>query len=337
MRRKVSGAGCPAMTTQTTRRKIMILPVTAMIMATVLLCGSCKRRPLSQVDNNVMVNIDIEKEIVNYTYEEDPSMMRVMFFDNESGEFATHAFLPASGGRVSVVPGRTYHILTYNFDTEYTLVGSEYMWDGIYATTNEIPERYRSRLQSRADENENELIVYEPDHHFVGRTEDFYIPARSVDAPPVTVDLYAGTIVETWLVYVDRIQGMEYVASVSGVISGMALSNTLAADEESDRSSSVFFESLHYDTGGKVDIKFNTFGYNPADRQEISLVITDIGGTAHTWKFDVSDQFVNNPEQIIRINTDQIIIDEPDTSDDAGGGLSPDVDDWADLEIDIEI
>lgn len=336
MIRKVSGAGCPAIKISTIVGKKMILPFTAMIMTAVVL-GGCKRRPLSQVDNNVIVNIEIEKEIVNYTYEQDPAMMRVMFFDSEDGAFAAHAFLPAKGGRVSVIPGKTYHVLTYNFDTESAIVGNEYLWDGIHATTNEVSEQYKSRLRSRATKFDDELIVYEPDHIFVGLAPNVYIPARSVDAPPVVIDLYARSIVETWLVYIDRIQGMEYVASVAGVISGMALSNTLSCDMLSETQASVFFESMHYEAGGKVDIKFNTFGDNPAFSQTLSLVVTDIGGTAHIFNFDVSDQFIDNPEQIIYINTDKIVIEEPESVDDSSGGLAPDVDEWQDIEIDIEI
>lgn len=309
----------------------------AALLSAVFLSGACKRRPLTVGDNNVQVNISIDYDIVNWPDPEEPGMMRVMFFDAGDGDFASHAFLPASGGRVNVLPGRTYHVLAYNFDTESTIVGNEYLWYGIHATTNEVPESYKSRLKSRATKFEDELIVYEPDHIFVGIVPDVYVPARSVDAPPVVIDIQARSIVETWLVYIDRIQGMEYVASVAGVISGMSLSNTISYDKQSEAQASVFFESMHYEAGGEVDIRFNTFGDSPAFRQTLSLVVTDIGGTAHIFNFDVSDQFVDNPEQIIYINTDKIIIEEPESVDDSGGGLAPDVDEWQDVEIDIEI
>lgn len=309
----------------------------AALLSAVFLSGACKRRPLTVGDNNVQVNISIDYDIVNWPDPEEPGMMRVMFFDAGDGGFASHAFLPASGGRVNVLPSRTYHVLAYNFDTESTIVGNEYLWHGIHATTNEVPESYKSRLKSRATKFEDELIVYEPDHIFVGIVPDVYVPARSVDAPPVVIDIQARSIVETWLVYIDRIQGMEYVASVAGVISGMSLSNTISYDKQSEAQASVFFESMHYEAGGEVDIRFNTFGDNPAFRQTLSLVVTDIGGTAHIFNFDVSDQFVDNPEQIIYINTDKIIIEEPESVDDSGGGLAPDVDEWQDVEIDIEI
>ena len=336
MIRKISGAGCPAIKISTAVGKRMILPFTAMIMTAVVL-GGCKRRPLTQADNNVIVNIEIEKEIVNYTYEEDPSMMRVMFFDNDGGDFATQVFLPVTGGTANVIPGQSYHVLTYNFDTESTVVGSEYNFHGIYATTNEVPESIKSRLRSRATRYDDELIVYEPDHHFVARLTDCYVPARSIDAPPVVINLNAETIVETWKVYIDRLQGLQWTASVAGVISGLSLSNTLASDEESDETASVFFETFHIEADGKLEIIFNTFGRNPQERQVLSLVVTDTGGVGHEFNFDVTEEFEDNPEQIIRIKTDKVVIDEPEIPDGGGGGLAPDVDEWDDIIIDIPI
>lgn len=317
--------------------RISGLPLTAMLAAILLPCGACQRRPLSQVDNNVTVNIEIEKHIVNYTVSRDPSMMRVMFFDSHDGTFASHAFLPATGGYVSIAPGKTYHVLTYNFDTEYTIVEDEYLWNGINATTNQVPESVRTRLQSRADRNDDETIVYEPDHHFVARERDVYIPARSVDAPPVVIDLYAETIVQTWVIHIDKVQGMEYVASVTGVLSGMVLSKTLADKTESEEQASVYLESLEYRKDGQVDIVFNTFGRHSGFPQELSVVVTDIGGESHVFDFDISDKFEDNPEQYIEIITDEIIIEEPDSVDESGGGLAPDVDEWDDVEVDIEI
>ena len=49
--------------------------------ALILLSASCKRRPLTDGDNNVLVNITIDKNIVNHTVEEDPSLMRILFFN----------------------------------------------------------------------------------------------------------------------------------------------------------------------------------------------------------------------------------------------------------------
>ena len=199
--------------------------------AAILLSASCKRRPLTDGDNNVLVNITIDKDIINYTVEEEPSLMRILFFDNLSGKYSTQAFTPSTGDYVSVIYGRTYHVLAYNFGTETTVIGSEDIHGEIFATTNEIPETYRTKLRSRSSENPDELIVFSPDHLFVGGVRDTYILARSSETPPVVIDIDASTVVESWILEVESINGMQWVADISGVITGLAQSTTLAQRE----------------------------------------------------------------------------------------------------------
>ena len=147
----------------------------------------------------VILNIEIEKEIVNYEVEKDPSLMRCIFYDSESGAFVTQAFLPPTGGQVSLIPSREYDVLVYNFDTESTWLEDENWFHKIYASTSLIPDSFRTKLRSRATKGDKEDIVYDPDHLFVGRLNDVFIPARSVDAPPVILNVTCETVVESWI------------------------------------------------------------------------------------------------------------------------------------------
>ena len=90
------------------------------------------------------------------------------------------------------------------------------------------------------------------------------------------------------------------------------------------------------DENGLLTAKFNTFGWTDKiqEPQVLSLVITDVAGKGHVYNIDVSDQFPNNPEQIIRINL-EIDIPEPMTSGD--GGFVPKVDEWDEINTDIII
>ena len=48
-------------------------------MAVLLICilpSACQRRPLTTADYAVIINLEIDKDIVNYEYEKDPSLMR---------------------------------------------------------------------------------------------------------------------------------------------------------------------------------------------------------------------------------------------------------------------
>ena len=307
--------------------------------AALLLCilsTSCHRRPLTTADYTVIVNISIDTNIVNYKVEKDPSLMRCIFYDSESGAFVTQAFLPPTGGQVSLIPAREYDVLVYNFDTESTWLEEENWFHKIYASTSLIPDSFKTKLRSRASKTDEELIVYDPDHLYVGRLNDVFIPSRSVDAPPVILDVECKTVVESWLLEVRTVTGVENIGSIAAVVTSLSGSNKIAFDERSAEYVSVFFDNQVIDENGLLTAKFNTFGWTDKiqEPQVLSLVITDVAGKGHVYNIDVSDQFPNNPEQIIRINL-EIDIPEPMTSGD--GGFVPKVDEWDEINTDIII
>lgn len=307
--------------------------------AVLLLCilsASCHRRPLTTADYTVIVNISIDTNIVNYKVEKDPSLMRCIFYDSESGAFVTQAFLPPTGGQVSLIPAREYDVLVYNFDTESTWLEDENWFHKIYASTSLIPDSFKTKLRSRASKTDEEFIVYDPDHLYVGRLNDVFIPSRSVDAPPVILDVECKTVVESWLLEVRTVTGVENIGSIAAVVTSLSGSNKIAFDERSAEYVSVFFDNQVIDENGLLTAKFNTFGWTDKiqEPQVLSLVITDVAGKGHVYNIDVSDQFPNNPEQIIRINL-EIDIPEPMTSGD--GGFVPKVDEWDEINTDIII
>ena len=304
-----------------------------------LLCitfASCQRRPLTTADFMVILNIEIEKDIVNYEVEKDPSLMRCIFYDSQSGAFVTQAFLPPTGGQVSLIPSREYDVLVYNFDTESTWLEDENWFHKIYASTSLIPDSFRTKLRSRATKGDEEDIVYDPDHLFVGRLNDVYIPARSVDAPPVVLDVRCETVVESWILEVKTITGKKNIGTTAAVVTGLAESNRIGPNERSEEFVSVYFDNQVIDDNGLLTAKFNTFGWNKdiLEPQILSLVFTDIAGTGHVFNVDVSDQFPDNKEQIIRVEM-EIDIPEPMTGGD--GGFVPKVDEWDEINTDIII
>ena len=306
------------------------------VMLLCILSASCQRRPLTTADYMVVVNIEIEKDIVNYTVEKDPSLMRCIFYDSETGAFVTQAFLPPTGGQVSLIPAREYDILVYNFDTESTWLEEENWYHRIYASTSLIPDSFKTKLRSRATKVDEEQIVYDPDHLYVGRLNDVFIPSRSVDAPAVVLDIKCETVVESWLLEVKTITGAKNIGSMAAVVTSLAGSNKIAYDERSAEYVSVYFDNQVIDQNGVLTAKFNTFGWTDriTEPQVLSLVFTDVAGKGHVFNIDVSNQFIDNPEQIIRLNL-EIDIPEPMTSGD--GGFVPKVDEWDEINTDIII
>ncbi len=317
--------------------------ITAILLACTVIFGasSCKRRPLNNADYNVNVVLNIDKEIVNYRYPGDPEAMRVAFFNHRTGHLVAHAFLPATGGKVSVLPGESYDVIAYNFDTQVTLIKDENDFNKILATTNTISDSFKSKLKSRGTKSvtkeEDEIIVYDPDHLYVGRLENVNLPARTADSPEVTLTIDCKTVVQSWILEVDKIQGAEYVGSISAVITGLSKYNSIASGQKSKDYATVFFEVASLGSDGTLYTKFNTFGQNPEspEKQILSLVITDTGGKTWVFNVDVSEQFPDNPEQIIRVKTDEIVIPEPEKK--GGGGIAPDMDEWKDIVSKIVI
>lgn len=297
---------------------------------------SCTRRPLTTADYTVTVNITLDKDIVNYEVTKDPSLMRCIFYDSETGAFVTQAFLPPAGGDVSLVPSRTYDVIVYNFDTEATWLEQENWFHTIYASTSLIPDSFKTKLRSRASKADEEQIVYDPDHLFVGRLREVFIPSRSVDAPKIVLDIHCETVVESWVLYVSIVTGVENIGSMAAVVTGLAGSNRISFNELSQDFVSVFFDNQTIDENGTLTARFNTFGKNPdiSEPQMLSLVFTDVAGKGHVFNIDVSDQFIDNPEQIIRVRT-EIDIPEPISSGD--GGFVPEVDEWDEINTDIVI
>ena len=308
-------------------------------MAVLLMCmlsAACQRRPLTTADYAVTLNIHIDKDIVNYEYEKDPSLMRCIFYDSNSGAFITQAFLPPTGGQVSLIPAREYDILVYNFDTESTWLENENWFQKIYASTSVIPDSFRTKLRSRATKVDEEQIVYDPDHLYVGRLNDVFIPSRSVDAPPVILDVTCQTVVESWIIEVKTVTGVKNIGSMAGVVTSLSGSNFIGPNDRSSDFVSVYFDNQTIDSEGTLTARFNTFGWTSEikEAQVLSLVFTDVAGKGHVYNIDVSNQFPGNKEQIIRIQT-EIDIPEPMTSGD--GGFVPKVDEWDEINTDIII
>ena len=103
------------------RRRIVILALAVLTVLT-----GCMRRDLEYGSVNINLRLRINLNVrVNGNFEElpNPEMMRVMFFDPETFDLITESYLPPTGGRISLPPGK-YKFIGYNFDTEATLLRS---------------------------------------------------------------------------------------------------------------------------------------------------------------------------------------------------------------------
>ena len=308
-----------------------------LVVVAALISVACQRRPMEDMYLRVYLDLTIEEEIVNYNYV-DPGLMRVAFFDAETGEYLSHDFVSSKGGYI-FAPYGDVDMVVYNIEAGETRVRNYYVWSDVEAYTNEISEQQRSPftryLQSRVETRPsyNDIRVT-PGHLFVARERNIHIP-QHITEDVFIIKTTARTIVESWTVEVNGVTGMEWVGSVSMMLSGQVGSNFIATNTRSTDPLAIYFDAISAQRrSASIMSRFETFGREKTsgDAAMLSILFIDVAGHPYMYNFDVSDQMEDNPRQHIVINGD-IDIPKPEV----GGGFAPTVDDWKEFEYDIDI
>ncbi|MBO7219569.1 MAG: DUF5119 domain-containing protein [Alistipes sp.] len=304
-----------------------------------LLSVACQRRPMEEEYLRVYLDLHIDKNITNYEVgEKEPGLMRVMFFDAVTKEYLSHDFVSQNGGYI-FAPYGDVDMVVYNIEAGNTYVHNQYSWLEIEAYTDEISEQQRSRftryLQSRVDTRPSyDDIRLTPGHLFVAREQNIHIP-RHISQDVFLIQTTAKTTVESWTVEINGVTGMEWVGSVSMMISGQVGTHYIATNTDSTYPIALYFDKTSAQRrSSTIHSRFETFGRErtSGDIALLSILFTDIQGHPYMYNFDVSEQMENNPLQHIVINGD-INIPKPEI----GGGFAPEVDDWREHNYDIDI
>ena len=341
------------------RSRNIILLLTAVMM----LASSCERRVLSGKRTEVMVEIDVNTEILNAPGAVLPETMHVNLYDTATGESGHTDYISPTGGTIHAIPG-TYDFIVYSFGLESTQVRNERQYNEVEAYTNEVSAFLKSQLsrflarraQAKAERERakaesgqstksgdpetsapGEKIVYEPDHIFVGHAHAVEIPAFPEDEEgmKIKVEIEAETVVETWKIAFDNVEGLEWVSSTVAIISGQAGSHYLGRQEDSEDAVSIYFEMDTDKENGRIIGEFNTFGKHPDVESTISLDVnlTDTYGNEQSFHFELDSEMMDNQAGSITIE-EPVVIEEP-TSGGGGGGFVPTVDEWDEIRKDI--
>ena len=322
--------------------------VIVMLAAVVMSALSCQRRDFAEKVTEVNLSLNIKTQVANAGEVPAPETMRVDLYDVKTGKLKYTDYIEAEGGYIHPAPG-TYDMVVYNIGTEAVQIRNESDINEIEAYTSEVSAFLKGQLaqffadiakikesQERSKSPADEKVIYEPDHIFVGRADEVEIPViYEGEEREVVIEVDAHPEVETWKVTVANVKGLEYVQNVVAVISGQAESHFIGRGEDSGESVSIYFEKKKDMENKVLTGTFNTFGKHPTEKGILSLDInvTDTGGSDHHFHFDVDSQFQDNPDSHIVID-DPIEIEEPKV---AGGGFAPSVDDWEDVNTDIDL
>ena len=339
----------------------------------IFLCTGCEHRPLEmrQYEENIFVRVYYDENIRNVSfgfYDESkkkpeyssPKMMRVAFFDNVSDKLVSERYLYDCGrdergyyiqGKMNLPNGK-YNMLAYNFDTNEIETRNNNSYYAMSAYTNALSESEANRFfSSRGDDATN--ICRQPDHLFVAKVEDVEIDKPVYYEAPDTIKNNTGTypvaetIVKTYYLQFN-IKGVEHVRSAVALISGMAGSKNMHSNEMvKDDVASIYFnlnngkdKARTSDDIAVAYASFNTFGKLPHTEGylDVTFEFKTIYNTVQTETFRITDIF----ETEMAKENQWIIIDKvieiiPPEGSDTGGGMSPGVTDWEQIEGSITI
>lgn len=348
-----------------------LIRMTFAIVTLSIMTVSCDFRPLVEPGNTHYVRVYLDEHILNTTegfYNPEhvkptykrPEIMRVTLGDKSTGRVVAERYLRNHGndarghyydGYIICDPGE-WSLLAWNFDTEATQVSDPTDQHLSKAYTNRIASHLMAGISSRLDKTKTdrtsspEKIVYEPDHLFVASDPEVSIPySADIDTLRTPGGDYftASTIVEAWYIQVN-VKGLEYVSSALGLVTGLAGSKTLSdAGLDCDDPVTDYFEmtarkaSEGSDTG-VIYATFNTFGKIPdtSSGLEVTFDFQTNYGKALSARIDITEEF--RKENAVKHRW--IILDktiEIPKGESGGGGFSPGVNDWNDINTDLII
>lgn len=324
----------------------------------ILSAASCKHRPLLEPDDYVRVEVAVDVEtlqnIKTDIYNEkvpvpeiDADVMRVLFFEHESGALAAESYISdvrtssdgrkVVGGDLALRPG-LYKLLIYNFGTQDTQIRENYSYDLMEGYTEQVSSSIQKSLSLRADDVTS-IPYYQPDHLLVASDETQSIPYHT---GIYTIEANAASVVETWYLQI-KVEGLQWVTSAQAVLGGMVHSNIISRNERVEEpQTSVYMPLIKSDDKGTpvVCCVFNTFGHieNSHNPLSVTFNLKTVDGRTLQQSFDVSNLFyTENALKHKWLLLDETITVEAPEQIGGGGGFDPVVDDWEEENYDVII
>ena len=311
--------------------------------------ASCEHRELMDPNTGHYLRIYLDEEIKNVT---------CGFYD---GRTVSERYFQRNGedergfyidGYIGAEPG-TYNLLVYNFGSSVTHIRNEQDYYNMQAYTDPVSEVYLQYLPVSRQEINNEDIMNEPEHLFHAVGEPIVIP-RSLKVDTLknaSGDWFeAHSVVKSYYLQL-RIKGIEWVTSAVSLLSGMAKSTVLHKHNGmvAETPINIFFgmnytgkQTVRDGTGSTAILyaTFSTFGKVPGVDSELVLNFEFMrkDGTSQVEKIDITDEFYTP----LAIENQWILLEHeiqitPPEGSISGGGLTPGVDPWEDVQSDVQL
>ena len=289
-----------------------------------------------------LLDLDARPSLRDIVVGKKPELVRVCFYDAVSHELVAEDFLPAEGGFVNVAAG-VYDVIVYSLGTEATQVSGTEVRAGGYAFTDPTGIRVKLLSAQAKEEDDDPIgteeqpVIFEPDHLFVGKIAGARVSLHPDDAEPEVLVTELSRISESWILEIEDIVGAAHIQKAEVYVTGQAAGRFLWDGRTTNHPCALGIET-------EIDIQrrrlfsvFNTFGkYPQPDCDVMVYVLVTTNSNAHClYVYDVTDQWLNpdNSAHLIRIR-DRMEIPGDDYH---GNDFNPVVTDWDGVEIPVLI
>ena len=275
----------------------------------------------------------------------DAEEMEVCFFPDDGADLPPQRFaLSRKGGTVELPYGR-YRVLCLNTDTEVIKRKGTGSWDTfeVYTRDASLLEGMGSMVVSglqppRAEGAEGQRCTLSPDMLWTDSRTGIEVGAPAAGGAVQTVTLYPRQSVANItyeIVDVKNIdQGTAFSGSLSGLSAGLFVGTGLL---DAECVSQPF--AAESDGVSVLQGKLTAFGHCPDGDNGIphKLVIYAVlkDGSQVYYIYDVTEQMHRAPDPLnIHLHLEGLPLPTPVGGD---GGMTPDIDGWNDVKIDIEM
>ena len=297
--------------------------------------SSCQKElvyPKPPVDYGLNIRFDWTDSLDVY-----PPEMAVVAF-NATSQPVKYAIQGHTGGEIDMVPD-DYGLIAYNNDTDnetrgekwedyeiYTVGADMRVMFQVFATTRNIP---------KADDTDDQPSVWEPDQIWASAANGV-----KVDATPArqTVTMPMEDVTDVYTFVIDGVDNMSFVKSLVGSVSGMSVSVYPSTMKPSD--SKVIIPFVMEKAGdGIIRGSFRSFGHCPGYEDgrfysHLLVIYAELNtGEKYYYTYDVTEQMHEQADGGL-IELHKLPIPKPITN---GSGIQPDVDEWNEVHIDIDM
>lgn len=321
----------------------------AMSAAAIAGLSSCQHKELCY-DHAHSVYLDVDFNWSRAPHA-NPESMSLYLFPRDGREPLRYEFIGRDGGRIKVPVG-TYDAICLNSDTE----GIYYRETGNFESF-EITTRSTDILSSgltglvsrtdnvpRVDGTENERIALPADSLWSASRKTIFLRMADTSA---SVTMYPAYSVCNYRVEIVNGENLKYTSGISAALSTLSGGIRPGTGELTTETVTVpFGMSVSIPEEGQdagkeiVSGEMLTFGHCPATDAKHTLIVYAIlaDGSKYSYTYDadeVTRQIHSAPDQRnITIRLDGLPLPAPITN---GGGFHPEVEDWDEIEIGLEM